>query len=256
LTGLLDGAVVAVTGAASGIGRATALTAGREGAAGLVLSDRDTDGLASLTAELADAGTPALAVAGQITDPKLPGRIIAAATDSFGRLDAAVNNAGIRGSEATLDVSTDEAFDEVIDVNLRAMYRCLRAELQQMYTQGSGAIVNVGSASVFGVAPGLGPYIASKMGIIGLSKVAASEAGPHGVRVNVVAPGRTSTLLLAQHASSSVVGLHDTASLVAPIPLGRFGEPTELADVITYLCSPRASFVTGATLVVDGGRTG
>lgn len=252
--GLLDGQVVSVTGAASGIGRATAAMVVREGAAGLVVSDRDGPALARLVNDLrADGGAEVEQVTGDIASPAIAQDITAVAVGHFGRLDAAVNNAGIRGPLAAVADLTDEEFDAVLDVNLRAVHRCMRSQLRQMYAQRSGSIVNVASASVFGASPNLAPYVASKMGVIGLSKVASREAGPRGVRVNVVAPGRTDTPLLASYGAE---GTHDPAALVAPIPLRRMGRPDELADAIVYLCSDRSSFVNGATLVVDGGRTG
>ncbi len=196
--GMLAGKVVLITGAASGIGRATCLLARDEGARGIVATDR--------------------------------GRLLPI---------------------AEMD---DVVFDEVIDVNLRAVYRCLRAQLPHLYARGGGSVVNVASATLFGVSPGLGPYAASKMGVLGLSKVASKEAGRHNVRVNVVAPGRTDTPLFRSHAFGD--SPQDAAALVAPIPLGRFAEPIELAQAIVFLCSDRASFINGSTLVVDGGRTG
>jgi NAD(P)-dependent dehydrogenase (short-subunit alcohol dehydrogenase family) len=121
-----------------------------------------------------------------------------------------------------------------------------------MYRQGHGSIVNVASASVFGVSRELAPYVASKLGLIGLSRVAAVEAGPRGVRVNVVCPGRTETPLFASHATGDGPPLEQ---LVAQIPLGRLGRPAELGEALVWLGSDRSSFVNGAVLVVDGGRT-
>src|SRR5580704_3421413 len=213
--GLLAGQVVLITGAASGIGRATCLLARDEGARGIVATDRDGDGLSTLETEL---------------------------------------NAGIRGTLAPIAELDDAVFEEVINVNLRSVYRCLRAQLPHLYARGGGSIVNIASATIFGVSAGLGPYAASKMGVLGLSKVASKEAGRHNVRVNVVAPGRTDTPLFRSHAFGD--SPEDAAALVAPIPLGRFAEPVELAQAIVFLCSDRASFINGSTLVVDGGRTG
>ena len=256
--GLLDGLVVLITGAASGIGQAAAELAAREGARGLVISDRNAPALDAVAEELRAAGTDVESRAGEITDAEINQDLVARAVARFGRLDAAVNNAGIRGPEVHLADLPDAEFDRVLDVNLRAVFRGMRAQLTQMYAQGSGAIVNVASAGVFGVGPTLGPYVASKLGVIGLSKVAAKEAGRRGVRVNVVAPGRTDTPLLGSFAAASggAAGEHDAAALVAPIPLGRMGRPDELGDAIIYLCSDRSSFVNGAVLTVDGGRTG
>src|SRR5882672_543001 len=252
--GLLAGKILIVTGAASGIGRATCLLAAEEQSTGLVITDPDGSGLAALQAELEAAGVPTRAVVGDICNPTMAGRLVEAAEERFGGFDAAVNNAGIRGARGPIAEMDDAVFDQVIDVNLRSVYRCMRAQLPGLYRRGGGAIVNVASAGVHGVSEGLGPYVASKMGVIGLSKVASKEAGRRGVRVNVVSPGRTNTPLLASHAfGDSPV---DTASLLAPIPLGRFAEPVELAQAIVFLCSERASFINGSTLVVDGGRTG
>jgi A-factor type gamma-butyrolactone 1'-reductase (1S-forming) len=251
--GLLAGQVILVTGAASGIGRATCLLARDEGARGIVATDRDSEGLSVLEAEL-KSGTEVATVAGDLSDAELPARLVAAAAGAFGGFDAAVNNAGIRGTLRPIAELDDAIFDEVIDVNLRAVYRCLRAELAHLYARGGGSVVNIASATIFGVSAGLGPYAASKMGVLGLSKVASKEAGRHNVRVNVVAPGRTDTPLFRSHASGD--SPEDAAALMAPIPLGRFAEPVELAQAIVFLCSDRASFINGSTLVVDGGRTG
>jgi NAD(P)-dependent dehydrogenase (short-subunit alcohol dehydrogenase family) len=250
---LLEDKVVAITGAGSGIGRATARLAAAEGACGLVLADRDGDGLEATVSELDIEPSAVQCVVGSITDRSCPDSIVEAAVTRHGRLDAAVNNAGVRGELSELHDLTDEQFDDVIDINLRAVFRCMRAQLRQMYSQGSGSIVNIGSASVLGVSQQLAPYVASKMGVIGLMKVASKEAGRRGVRVNVVCPGRTDTPLLNVHHNSGFVSAEEA---VKPIPLGRFGRPSELADAIVFLCSERSSFVNGANLIVDGGRTG
>ena len=194
------------------------------------------------------------ALAGDVTDWDGIHAAVATAAERMGGLDILVNNAGIRGRLMPLAEMDDDAFEEVIDINLRSVYRCMRAQLAPLYARGGGSIVNVASATMFGVSAGLAPYAASKMGVVGLSKVASKEAGPHGVRVNVVAPGRTDTPLFRSHAGGD--SPEDAAALVAPIPLGRFADPMELAQAIVFLCSDRASFITGSTLVVDGGRTG
>jgi NAD(P)-dependent dehydrogenase (short-subunit alcohol dehydrogenase family) len=252
--GMLAGKMVLITGAASGIGRATCLLARDEGARGIVATDRDSDALSTLETELKARGADVATVVGELGDRELPARLVEVAVDAFGGFDAAVNNAGIRGRLLPIAEMDDAVFEEVIDVNLRAVYRCLRAQLPHLYARGGGSIVNVASATLFGVSPGLGPYAASKMGVLGLSKVASKEAGHRNVRVNVVAPGRTDTPLFRSHAFGD--SPQDAAALVAPIPLGRFAEPIELAQAIVFLCSDRASFINGSTLVVDGGRTG
>jgi NAD(P)-dependent dehydrogenase (short-subunit alcohol dehydrogenase family) len=251
-TGLVADKVVAVTGAGSGIGRATAILAADEGAAGVVVTDCDGDGLARTLAAIDERGVETASLVAPIDEGDAPDQLVATAVERFGRLDAAVNNAGIRGRLATIDDIDDELWDEVLDVNLRSVFRCVRAELQQMYRQGSGAIVNVASAAVFGVPRQLAPYVASKAGLVALTKVAALEAGSHGVRVNVVCPGRTDTPLFNAHARGDGPPLED---LLAAIPLGRMASPVELAQAMVWLCSDRSSFITGDALVVDGGRT-
>lgn len=250
--GLIDGKVVLVTGAGSGIGQATALLAAEEGAAAIVITDRNDDGLERTVVALEDRGAAVASVVVPVDSASAPEKLVAAAVDGFGRLDAAINNAGIRGRLAPIDEVDDDLWDEVQAVNLRAVFACMRAQLRQMYAQGSGAIVNVASASVFGVSAQLAPYVASKMGVIGLTRVAAVEAGPRGVRVNVVCPGRTETPLFQSHATVDGPPLD---RLVGEIPLGRTGRPTELAEALLWLSGDRASFVNGAVLVVDGGRT-
>lgn len=251
MSGSLTGQVLAITGGASGIGRATALLAARSDAAGLVLADLDEDALRTTGRELARWGcAPELLV---LDVRERAGDIVERAVDRFGRLDAAVNCAGVEGGTLPLHLCADDAFDAVIDVNLRALFRCMRAQLDQMYRQGAGCIVNVASAAVFGVHANLGPYIASKAGVLALSRVAAKEAGPHGVRVNAICPGLTDTpmLRLARDERST-----STDEIAARIPLGRIGSPEEQAEAIVWLCSARSSFVNGAALVADGGRVG
>jgi NAD(P)-dependent dehydrogenase (short-subunit alcohol dehydrogenase family) len=251
-TGLLAGKVVAVTGAGSGIGRAAAFLTAAEGAAALVITDRNGDGLKETAVQVEERGIEVASLEASIDEAGSPDDLVALAVERFGRLDAAVNNAGVRGRLATIDEVDDELWDEVQAINLKAVFRGMRAQLRQMYRQGSGSIVNVASASVFGVSPRLGPYVASKTGLIGLSRVAAVEAGPKGVRVNVVCPGRTDTPLFNAHAT---VDGPPMDRLVAEIPLGRMGTPDELGEALIWLCSERSSFVNGAVLVVDGGRT-
>jgi NAD(P)-dependent dehydrogenase (short-subunit alcohol dehydrogenase family) len=251
-SGLLAEKVVAVTGAGSGIGRATSILAADEGAAGVVVTDRDADGLAQTLAEIEARGVAAASLVARIDEGSAPDQLVGLAVERFGRLDAAVNNAGIRGRLATIDEIDDGLWEEVLSVNLRSVLRCVRAELRQMYRQGSGAIVNVASAVLFGFQGQLAPYAASKAGVVALTKVAAVEAGPRGVRVNVVCPGRTDTPLFNAHARGDGPPME---KLVAAIPLGRMAAPLELAEAMTWLCSNRSSFVNGEVLVVDGGRT-
>jgi NAD(P)-dependent dehydrogenase (short-subunit alcohol dehydrogenase family) len=249
---MLEGKVVAVTGAASGIGRATALLAARSGARGLVLADLAEGGLRDTADQVAAVGGQVETVTGSVTDPATAGAIVARAVDRFGLLDAAVNAAGTMGEAAEFTDYRDDTFKKVIDVNVHGVFHCLRAELRQMYAQGTGSIVNIASASVFGVHAELGPYVASKAAVIAMTKVAAKEAGRRGVRVNAVCPGLTDTAMLRE----SMRLRPATSDIAAAIPLGRVGQPEEIAQAITWLSSDAASFTNGAVLVVDGGRSG
>jgi NAD(P)-dependent dehydrogenase (short-subunit alcohol dehydrogenase family) len=249
---MLEGKVVAVTGAASGIGRATALLAVRSGARGLVLADQVAGALSEAAAEVAAAGGQAETVTGSVTDVATAGAIVARAVDRFGSLDAAVNAAGTMGEAAEFTDYRDDTFKKVIDVNVRGVFHCLRAELRQMYGQGAGCVVNIASASVFGVHAELGPYVASKAAVVAMTKVAAKEAGCRGVRVNAVCPGLTDTAMLRE----SMQVRPATSDIAAAIPLGRVAQPDEIAQAIVWLWSDAASFTNGAVLVVDGGRSG
>jgi NAD(P)-dependent dehydrogenase (short-subunit alcohol dehydrogenase family) len=249
---MLEGKVVAVTGAASGIGRATAMLAARSGARGLVLADLAADGLAAVAAEAAAAGAKVETTTGSVADAVTAGAIVARAVNRFGCIDAAVNAAGTMGDAAEFADYPDDTFDHVLDVNVRGVFRCMRAELIQMYRQGAGCVVNIASASVFGVHAGLGPYVASKAAVVAMTKVAAKEAGRRGVRVNAVCPGLTDTAMLRE----SMQVRPATRDIAAAIPLGRVGQPEEIAQAIAWLWSDAASFANGAILTVDGGRSG
>jgi len=252
MTGLLAGKVVLVTGGASGIGRATAALAAGYGAAGIVVADVNEAGVQEVAKLLSGTGTEAVPCAGSLTSAEAADRIVATAVERFGRLDAAVNAAGVMGAVGGFADYTDDAFDAVMQVNVWGSFRCLRAELRQMYRQGSGSIVNVSSASVFGMHTELGPYIASKAAVLAMSRVAGKEAGPRGVRVNAVCPGLTDTPML----QLSMVERPETEDVLAQIPIRRMAHPTEIAEAILWLCSDRSSFTNGSALVADGGRSG
>ena len=252
MTGLLAGKVVLVTGGASGIGRATAALAAGYGAAGIVVADVNEAGVQEVAKLLSGTGTEAVPCAGSLTSAEAADRIVATAVERFGRLDAAVNAAGVMGAVGGFADYTDDAFDAVMQVNVWGSFRCLRAELRQMYRQGSGSIVNVSSASVFGMHTELGPYIASKAAVLAMSRVAGKEAGPRGVRVNAVCPGLTDTPML----QLSMVERPETEDVLAQVPIRRMAHPTEIAEAILWLCSDRSSFTNGSALVADGGRSG
>jgi NAD(P)-dependent dehydrogenase (short-subunit alcohol dehydrogenase family) len=248
----LQGKILAVTGGASGIGLATAMLAARSGAAGIVLADCARDRLATAVDAVRAEGCLVEALTIDVTTKDGADEITARAVDRFGRLDSAVNAAGVEGGIHPLDACDDAEFDAVMSVNLWGVFRCMRAQLRQMYQQQAGSIVNIASASVFGVHHGLGAYVASKAAVLTLSKVAAKEAGSHGVRVNALCPGLTDTPMLRESLGTRPL----TSDIAGSIALGRIGTAAEIAEAAVWLCSDRSAFTTGVGLVVDGGRTG
>lgn len=249
---MLAGKVLLVTGAASGIGRSTAMQAARHGAEAVVVADLNEEGGAETVAAVQSAGARGFFQRTDVTSTGEAEAAVEAAVARYGRLDCAVNNAGTRGPLEEITEVTDEQWDQVMAINLTGLFRCLRAELRQMKAQGRGSVVNIASGTLFGVTANLSPYVASKYGVMGITRIAAREMGKHGVRVNAVCPGRTNTPMLRLHMDTSGI---DRAREVAPIALGRLGEPAEQAEAILWLCSDRSTFVTGDILVVDGGRT-
>jgi NAD(P)-dependent dehydrogenase (short-subunit alcohol dehydrogenase family) len=246
---LLDGKVALVTGAGAGIGQAAAFAMAREGAT-VVIADRDPAGGATTLEMLKARGGHGLAVTIDTSVASQVEALIQRTVDAYGRLDCAVNNAGIQGQIASTTDCTEENWDRIVSVNLKGVWLCLKYEIGQMLRQGGGAIVNV--ASNFGLvgSRGMPAYAASKHGVIGLTKTAALEYARHDVRVNAVCPGPTRTPLLE-------TVLREQPEIVAAIeaaqPIARIGRAQEIAEAILWLCSDGASFVTGAALSVDGG---
>jgi NAD(P)-dependent dehydrogenase (short-subunit alcohol dehydrogenase family) len=244
----LDGKVALVTGAGSGIGRAAALAFAEAGAR-VVAADVDEAGGAATAAQITEAGGDGVFVRADVAVAGDVAGLVAAAVARYGRLDCAHNNAGIAGGGGLTGDTPDDVWERVLRVNLTGVFLCLKAELAQMLRQGGGAIVN--TASVAGLVGGAGSaYVASKHGVVGLTKNAALEYAPQGIRVNAVCPGVITTPMV-ERALAARPGLEEAWRAAEPV--GRFGDPGEVAAAVVWLCSDAASFVTGVALPVDGG---
>jgi len=244
----MRGKVCLVTGGGSGIGRATALKLAAEGAAAVLVAGRREAELEATATECREAGTEALAVRTDVTREDEVERLVQAALDRFGRLDAAFNNAGFQERRAPLQEQSDAIYDDVFDGNVRSVFLCLRAQLAAMYARGKGRIVI--NASVSGVRNpnvGFSLYSASKAAVISLVRSAAMEAAPRGVRINAIAPGRVVTDMMLR------AGVGDIATVAAGLPLKRMGQPEEVAEAVTWLLSDASSYVVGHVLAADGG---
>ena len=245
------GQVALVTGASSGMGLATARAFAEAGAA-VVLADVNQDALQAATDNLTAAGHQVLAVAVRRRRRSQVAAAVRAAVDTFGRLDMAFNNAGIQIPPTDAADEPADLFDRVNAINLRGVWACMKHELAQMRTQGSGAIVNCSSLGGLVGLPGRAAYHASKHGVIGLTRSAALEYAPRGIRINAICPGTIATPMVTDMIAK---GELDRAEAIANQPINRLGEPDEIAAAVLWLCSPGASFVVGVALPVDGGYT-
>jgi NAD(P)-dependent dehydrogenase (short-subunit alcohol dehydrogenase family) len=250
MAGILDGKVALITGAGSGIGRATAQIFAREGAK-LLLADLAEAAGAETVKLLKDAGTTAIFVKADVAKGADAEGLVAKTVEAYGRIDCAFNNAGIEGALALTHQCTEDNWARVISINLTGVWLCMKAEIAQMLKQGGGgSIVNTSSdAGLLGVR-GMPAYVASKHGVAGLTKAAAIEYGRHKIRVNAVCPGPIRTPMMGR----LLLDRPDIEeSFVRAEPLKRMGEPGEIGEAVAWLCSDHASYVTGLPMPVDGG---
>jgi len=245
------GQVALVTGASSGMGLATAQAFAEAGAA-VVLADINDQTLGAATDELTAAGHRALGVTCDVANEDQAAAMVERAAATFGRLDMAFNNAGIQVPPSDAADEPAERFDRVNAINLRGVWTCMKHQLRQMRAQGSGAIVNCSSLGGLVGLPGRAAYHASKHGVIGLTKSAALEYAPRGIRINAICPGAIETPMVTDMIAKGELHVPDA---VANHPIGRLGRADEIAAAVLWLCSPAASFVLGVALPVDGGYT-
>jgi NAD(P)-dependent dehydrogenase (short-subunit alcohol dehydrogenase family) len=245
----LEGKVALVTGGTSGIGRETALLFAKAGAKVVVAARREPEGDETIDLIRA-AGGDGLFIKTDVSKASEVEALLQRAVEKFSRLDIAFNNAGIEGVWKPIVRQSEEDWDRTININLKGVWLCLKYEIRQMLKQGGGgAIVNMSSVTGLTGSVGAGAYSASKHGVIGLTKTAALENAKSGIRINAVCPGVIETamgqrLFGAPAVHQAVVGLH---------PIGRLGRPMEIAEAVLWMCSDQASFMTGQSLVLDGG---
>ena len=246
-----DGKVVLVTGGGTGIGRATAIAFAREGAK-VVIGNRNSEAGESVVKTITDSGGEATFLRTDVSLEEDIRALVEHAVTTYGRLDAAFNNAGIGGLSGPLAEQTSENYDQIMGINVKGLWMSMKYEIEAMLRSGGGAIVNNSSVGGLVGFAGAGIYSASKHAVMGLTKSGALEYSAHGIRINAVNPAVIRTPMAEAMAKTRKVETDDFAKFH---PIGRIGEPEEVAEAVLWLCSDKASFVTGTATCVDGGFT-